>query len=120
MTEEAVVALGSNIPPRMALLREALFLMEKLPETRLADRSKVYETEPAGGPPSAPPPLIAVTGGTPALRLPPSVSTHPGASAARRARHSLRTDGQGTSRARTRSATSAKVSAGFSGQGWRG
>jgi len=51
MTEEAVVALGSNIPPRMALLREALFLMEKLPETRLADRSKVYETEPAGGPP---------------------------------------------------------------------
>ena len=51
MTEEAVVALGSNIPPRMALLREALSLMERLPGTRLADRSLVYETEPAGGPP---------------------------------------------------------------------
>jgi 2-amino-4-hydroxy-6-hydroxymethyldihydropteridine diphosphokinase len=50
---KAVVALGSNIPPRRRHLSEACSGVASLEGCRILDRSFVYETEPVGGPPQA-------------------------------------------------------------------
>ena len=51
MTTSVIVAIGSNIPPRMAALREAVRQIGQFPLTELSGMSRVYETKPAGGPP---------------------------------------------------------------------
>lgn len=46
----ALVALGSNLGDRQAILERAAEQLAQLPQTRLAARSRWYETTPAGGP----------------------------------------------------------------------
>jgi 2-amino-4-hydroxy-6-hydroxymethyldihydropteridine diphosphokinase len=50
----AAVAMGSNIPPRRAALVKALSLLERPREIRIKARSRIFETEPQGGPPQGP------------------------------------------------------------------
>ena len=47
----AAVALGSNIAPRRDHLIRALQAIESFGDLRILDRSRIYETEPIGGPP---------------------------------------------------------------------
>ena len=47
----AAVALGSNIPPRRNHLIRALEAIDSTPGIRILERSRIYETEPVGGPP---------------------------------------------------------------------
>lgn len=42
----AFIALGSNRSSRAERIRRAVFLMDKIPETRVVDVSGLYETEP--------------------------------------------------------------------------
>lgn len=51
MTAQAIIALGSNIPPREASLRTALERVDQLPLTAVVGCSRLYETAPVGGPP---------------------------------------------------------------------
>lgn len=46
----AVIALGSNISPRKEHLRKAVDHIERIEESRIAGRSRIYETDPVGGP----------------------------------------------------------------------
>jgi 2-amino-4-hydroxy-6-hydroxymethyldihydropteridine diphosphokinase len=48
---KAAIALGSNIPPRKNHLIRALEAIDSIPGIRILDRSRIYETEPVGGPP---------------------------------------------------------------------
>jgi len=47
----AVVALGSNVPPRRAALREAVARLARLPDTRLLATSDWHRSEPVDPPP---------------------------------------------------------------------
>lgn len=47
----AAVALGSNIPPRKNHLIRALEAIDSIADSRILERSRIYETEPVGGPP---------------------------------------------------------------------
>jgi len=51
MTPRAVLALGTNIEPRKGHLVQAVAGLRNLPGTQVLNISKVYETEPVGGPP---------------------------------------------------------------------
>jgi len=51
LTVQAIIALGSNIPPREAALRAAIESMGRLEHTEVIRCSRLYETEPVGGPP---------------------------------------------------------------------
>ena len=48
---QAIIALGSNIPPREAALRAAIESVGRLDQTGVVGCSRLYETEPVGGPP---------------------------------------------------------------------
>lgn len=48
--ETALVGLGSNLGDRLAHLRAAVRALELTPGVRLTARSRVYETDPVGGP----------------------------------------------------------------------
>ena len=50
----AAIALGSNIPPRRAHLREALERLEAVEDLEILNRSRIYETPPVGGPAQGP------------------------------------------------------------------
>lgn len=45
------IAVGSNLGERESLIQQAQKLIEQIPATRFLRTSKVYETEPVGGPP---------------------------------------------------------------------
>ncbi len=47
---QAFVALGSNLGDRLEHLRAAVNALEALPKTRVLGKSRVFETEPVGGP----------------------------------------------------------------------
>ena len=51
MTVRAIVSLGSNLGDRAGYLSRALAALSSLPETRLAAKSRVLETEPIDVPP---------------------------------------------------------------------
>jgi 2-amino-4-hydroxy-6-hydroxymethyldihydropteridine diphosphokinase len=51
VTETAVLGLGSNLGDRLANLQAAVDLLAKEPGVRLARCSRVWETNPVGGPP---------------------------------------------------------------------
>lgn len=55
----ALVALGSNIPPRHAHMRAALADLATLPRTRVMAVSRLHETAPVDGPPGSGPFLNA-------------------------------------------------------------
>ncbi len=50
----AVIALGSNIPPRRRYLQRALERIGALADSKVLNRSRIYETAPVGGPPQGP------------------------------------------------------------------
>ncbi len=50
----AVVAMGSNLPPRRSTLQRALAAMGSIPETRLIRASRFRETAPVDAPPGSP------------------------------------------------------------------
>jgi 2-amino-4-hydroxy-6-hydroxymethyldihydropteridine diphosphokinase len=50
----AYVGLGSNLGDRARRLREAIAALAATPRTRVVAQSRVYETEPVGGPPQGP------------------------------------------------------------------
>jgi 2-amino-4-hydroxy-6-hydroxymethyldihydropteridine diphosphokinase len=47
---KAFLALGSNLGDRLEHLRAALRALEALPGTRVKNTSRIFETEPVGGP----------------------------------------------------------------------
>lgn len=49
----AVVALGSNLPPRRSTLQRALADLGRIPETRLVRASRFRETAPVDAPPGS-------------------------------------------------------------------
>jgi len=51
LTEQVIIALGSNIPPREAALCRAIESVDRLRLTGVVGCSRLYETEPVGGPP---------------------------------------------------------------------
>ena len=55
MSLPALVALGSNIPPRRATLDAALDGLAALPDTELLAASRWFETEPVDAPPGSGP-----------------------------------------------------------------
>lgn len=51
---DVVLGLGSNLGDRLATLREAVVRISSIPGVRVTARSKIYETEPVGGPEQGP------------------------------------------------------------------
>jgi 2-amino-4-hydroxy-6-hydroxymethyldihydropteridine diphosphokinase len=49
----AIVAIGSNIPPRRQALRDAIAQLGRLPQTRLLATSALRETDPVDCPPGS-------------------------------------------------------------------
>lgn len=45
----AVIALGSNLGDKLNYLKNAIVAIEKLPKTKLLNKSSVYKSEPTGG-----------------------------------------------------------------------
>jgi 2-amino-4-hydroxy-6-hydroxymethyldihydropteridine diphosphokinase len=47
---KAFIAIGSNLGERLEHLRAAVNALEALPKTQVIGKSRIYETEPVGGP----------------------------------------------------------------------
>lgn len=48
MKNSAFIALGSNIGSRFDHLKEAIEMIDQLPDTRVVNTSSIYETDPVG------------------------------------------------------------------------
>ena len=54
MTVRAYLGLGSNLGDRLDTLQRAVDLLDRTPGVRVTRSSRVYETDPVGGPPQPP------------------------------------------------------------------
>jgi 2-amino-4-hydroxy-6-hydroxymethyldihydropteridine diphosphokinase len=54
MTVRAYLGLGSNLGDRLRYLQRAVDLLDEAPGVRVLRSSRVYETDPVGGPPQPP------------------------------------------------------------------